>query len=69
VSEPGYSIDIGELVVEEGPASVEGLTREVEAELRRLLAAPADAARTPKETSAQRIARAVHARLQEGRRP
>jgi hypothetical protein len=66
VSDPGYSIDIAELVVEHGPLNVDDLPGEVEVELRRLLAAPPDATRPPFETNAQRIARVIHARLQEG---
>jgi hypothetical protein len=67
VTDPGYSIDIDELVVEREPTSVDDLTREVEVELRRLLAAPAQATPAASETSAQRIARMVHAQLRDGR--
>jgi hypothetical protein len=67
VSDRGYLIDIDELVVDHGAANVDDLTREVEVELRRLLAAPAAARPTRPETNAQRIARTIHAKLQEGR--
>jgi hypothetical protein len=67
VSDRAYSIHIDELVVDHGAANVDDLTREVEVELRRLLAGPADARPTRSETNAQRIARTIHAKLQDGR--
>jgi hypothetical protein len=65
VSDSGYSIEIDELVVEHGPANVDDLTREVEVELGRLLAAPAETTAPPSQTNAQRIARMLHTTLQE----
>jgi hypothetical protein len=66
VSDPGYSIHIDELVVEYGASNAHDLTREVEVELRRLLATPVRGAAAPAKTNAQRIARMVHAKLQDG---
>ena len=66
MTEPGYSIHIDELVVEQGPADVRDLTRDVEVELRRLLAEPAERTPARSETNAQRIARAIHAKLRDG---
>jgi len=67
VSDPGYTIDIDEVVVEQGPGNVDDLTREVEVELGRLLAAPLETTPAPSETNAQRIARMIRAKLQDGR--
>jgi hypothetical protein len=67
VSDPGYTIDIDEVVVEQGPADVDDLTREVEVELGRLLAAPVETTPAPSETNALRIARMIRARLQHER--
>jgi hypothetical protein len=65
VSDPGYSIDIGEMVVEHGPTNVDDFTRQVEVELRRLLGGAAETTPAPAETNAQRIARMVHAELRD----